>query len=121
MPTAQPQLERVQQHLLERFTGMTLDLVLSEFAPDRSDGATLVQSTRALAGIEGIPVVLLDESAHESRRAVARAAGAAGYVILPPDMNRFVTREPAPTQDPQRIVRHGMRTTPVTHAFNDGR
>ncbi len=83
---------RSETEALLRLAGMTPDLVVSEYALGRSDGATLVQATRALAGIEGIPVVLLDDSSHESRKAAARAVGAAGYVILPPQKERFVSR-----------------------------
>lgn len=83
---------RSETEALVRLAGMTPDLVVSEYALGRSDGATLVQATRALAGIEGIPIVLLDDSSHENRKAAARAVGAAGYVILPAQKKRFVTR-----------------------------
>jgi len=83
---------RSETEALMRLASMTPDLVVSEYALGRSDGATLVQATRSLAGIEGIPVVLLDDSSHESRKAAARAVGAAGYVILPPEKQRFVAR-----------------------------
>lgn len=83
---------RSETEALLRLASMTPDLVLSEYALGRSDGATLVQTTRAVAGIEGIPVVLLDTAAHENRREAARAVGAAGYVILQPDRSRFVKR-----------------------------
>ena len=83
---------RSETEALVRLASMTPDLVVSEYALGRSDGATLVQATRDLVGIEGIPVVLLDDSAHESRKAAARAVGAAGYVILPPQKQRFVAR-----------------------------
>lgn len=83
---------RSENEALARLAGMTPDLVVSEYALGRSDGATLVQATRALAGIEGIPVVLLDDTAHARRKAAARAVGAAGYVILPATKQGFVTR-----------------------------
>ena len=83
---------RSETEALVRLASMTPDLVLSEYALGRSDGATLIQATRGLAGIEIIPVVLLDDTAHENRRSAARAVGAAGYVILPPERTRFVAR-----------------------------
>lgn len=83
---------RSETEALVRLAGMTPDLVLSEYVLGRSDGATLVQATRSLAGIEGMPVVLLDDARHESRREAARAVGAAGYVVNPEDRNRFVAR-----------------------------
>lgn len=45
-----------------------------------------------MPGIERIPVVLLDESHHESRRTAARTVGAAGYMVNPDDLERFVAR-----------------------------
>ena len=83
---------RSEPEAIQRLASMTPDLVLSEYALGRSDGATLVQATHALAGIETIPVVLIDTSSHERRRAAARAVGAAGYVVDPPDIERFVAR-----------------------------
>ena len=75
-----------------RLTRTTPDLVVSEYALGRSDGASLVAATRSVAGIEGIPVVLLDDTRHEARREAARAVGAAGYVVGPRDSDRFVAR-----------------------------
>jgi len=83
---------RSETEALMRLTRTTPDLVVSEYALGRSDGASLVASTRAVAGIEGIPVVLLDQVRHEARREAARAVGTAGYIVGPRDPNRFVTR-----------------------------
>jgi CheY-like chemotaxis protein len=83
---------RSETEALLRLTQMTPDVVLSEYALGRSDGATLVAATHNLAGIEDIPVVLLDEIAHSSRREAARMVGAAGYVIVPTEKSGFVTR-----------------------------
>lgn len=83
---------RSETEALMRLTRTTPDLVVSEYALGRSDGASLVASTRAVAGIEGIPVVLLDEARHEARREAARAVGAAGYIVGPRDPDRFVAR-----------------------------
>lgn len=83
---------RSDTEALLRLAGMTPDLVLSEYSLGRSDGATLVQATRSLVGIEVIPVILIDDVVHENRRRAARAVGAAGYVVHPPDKKRFVAR-----------------------------
>ena len=81
---------RSEVEALTRLAGTTPDLVLSQYGLGRSDGASLVAATRALPGIERIPVVLLDESHHESRRTAARTVGAAGYMVNPDDLERFV-------------------------------
>ena len=83
---------RSETEALMRLARTSPDLVVSEYALGRSDGASLVAATRSISGIEGIPVVLLDDARHEARREAARAVGAAGYVIGPRDANRFVAR-----------------------------
>lgn len=104
---------RSETEALVRLAGMSPDLVLSQYALGRSDGATFVQGSRALPGIERIPVVLLDESKQNGRREAARAVGAAGYLAYPKDSVAFVERVnqilEAPgdrrfTRYPQRLV-----------------
>lgn len=102
---------RSEPEALLRLAGTTPDLVLCEFGLGRSDGATLVQATRSLVGIEGIPVVLLDDVRHEGRREAARAVGAAGYVIGPADPARFVARLRKLIEQPsqRRYTRYAQR------------
>ena len=83
---------RSETEALTRLAGMTPDLVISEYGLGRSDGASLIQATRCLAGIERIPVVLLDDTHHVSRRDAARTVGAAGYLVHPKEVDRFVSR-----------------------------
>jgi len=83
---------RSETEALMRLAGSTPDLVIAQYRLGRSDGATLVQAMRGLPGIERIPVVLLDESLHASRKEAARAVGAAGYLVEPVEADRFVTR-----------------------------
>lgn len=102
---------RSETEALVRLAGMTPDLVISQYSLGRSDGATLVQATRALPGIERIPVVLLDETHHASRRDAARIVGAAGYMINPSDTNRFVARLRSVVESPsdRRFTRYSQR------------
>jgi two-component system chemotaxis response regulator CheY len=83
---------RSETEALTRLAGMTPDLVLSQYGLGRSDGASLVQATRCLAGIERIPIVLLDDTHHASRRDAARTVGAAGYLVRPREIERFVAQ-----------------------------
>lgn len=83
---------RSETEALVRLAGMSPDLVVSQYALGRSDGATFVQGSRALPGIERIPVVLLDETKQDSRREAARIVGAAGYLAHPKDPVAFVAR-----------------------------
>jgi DNA-binding response OmpR family regulator len=102
---------RSETEALVRLARMTPDLVISQYSLGRSDGATLVQATRALPGIERIPIVLLDETHHTSHRDAARAVGAAGYMIDPTDANRFVARLRTLVQSPgnRRFTRYPQR------------
>jgi two-component system chemotaxis response regulator CheY len=102
---------RSETEALVRLAAMTPDLVISQYGLGRSDGATLVQATRALPGIERIPVVLLDESHHAARREAARSVGAAGYMITPPDLARFVARLQSVIDKPgdRRFTRYPQR------------
>jgi CheY-like chemotaxis protein len=75
-----------------RLAAMSPDLVISQYALGRSDGASLVQSIRNLPGIGRLPVVLLDEKSREGRREAARAVGATGYLVDPQATEPFVTR-----------------------------
>ncbi|MFK7894913.1 MAG: response regulator [Myxococcota bacterium] len=83
---------RSETEALVRLAGMSPDLILSQYTLGRSDGATFVQGSRALPGIERIPVVLLDESKQEGRREAAKIVGAAGYLAHPKDSEGFVAR-----------------------------
>ena len=83
---------RSETEALVRLASMTPDLVISQYGLGRSDGASLVQATLGLPGIVRIPVVLVDDVHHDSRREAARAVGAAGYLISPLQTTRFVTR-----------------------------
>jgi DNA-binding response OmpR family regulator len=102
---------RSETEALVRLAGMTPDLVISQYGLGRSDGATLIQATRALPGIERIPVVLLDDTHHRSRRDAARAVGAAGYLIKPTDISRFVARLKPVIETPgdRRFTRYSQR------------
>jgi len=102
---------RSETEALARLAGMTPDLVISQYSLGRSDGATLVQATRSLPGIERIPVILVDETDEANRRDTALAVGAAGYMIKPADTSRFVARLRPMIEAPgdRRFTRYSQR------------
>lgn len=106
---------------LMRLAGMSPDLVVSEYALGRSDGASLVAAMKDLPGIEKIPVVLVDESTSEGRRDAARAVGAAGYLAHPPSPDRFVTRLSRLIETPgdRRFTRYNRRLSAKVDGLND--
>ncbi|MEZ4333415.1 MAG: response regulator [Myxococcota bacterium] len=102
---------RSETEALMRLASMTPDLVLSQYDLGRSDGATFVQAIRGLPGIVRIPVVLLDQMHHPSRQDAARTVGAAGYVIQPVDLPRFVPKlgKVAASTGDRRFIRYAGR------------
>lgn len=104
-------LARSEPEALMRLAGMTPDLVISQYALGRSDGATFAQAIRSLPGIVRIPIVLLDSLHHQSRQDAARAVGAAGYVVEPVEPNRFVAKLAKVVASPgdRRFVRYSGR------------
>ncbi len=102
---------RSEPEALMRLAGMTPDLVISQYALGRSDGATFAQAIRGLPGIVRIPIVLLDTQHHPNRQDAARAVGAAGYVIEPVEPVRFVSKLAKVVASPgdRRFVRYAGR------------
>lgn len=102
---------RSETEALTRLASMSPDVVISQYGLGRSDGASLAQATSTLPGIERIPVVLLDDIHHDSRKQAARAVGAAGYVVAPSDPGRFVTRIGRLVSEPgkRRFTRYPLR------------
>jgi two-component system chemotaxis response regulator CheY len=74
---------------LTRFGERSFELVLTDARLDRADGIELIPTLRAVAGIEEVPVVLVDDRRREARRLAARCAGASGYVARPLDVSRL--------------------------------
>jgi two-component system chemotaxis response regulator CheY len=72
-----------------RFEERSFELVLTDARLDRADGIELIPTLRAVAGIEEVPVVLVDDRRREARRLTARGAGASGYVARPLDVSRL--------------------------------
>ncbi|MBW1882093.1 MAG: hypothetical protein JRJ58_01085 [Deltaproteobacteria bacterium] len=102
-----------ESEALMRLAGMSPDLVISQYGLGRSDGASLIQAMRGLPGIDRLPVVLLDDASHEARREVARAVGAAGYLVEPLVAGPFVTRLGRLVESPpdRRFTRYNQRLT----------
>jgi two-component system chemotaxis response regulator CheY len=102
---------RSETEALVRLAAMTPDLVISQYGLGRSDGASLVQATLRVPGIERIPVVLVDDAHHDNRREAARIVGAVGYVISPLQTARFMTRLQRLVEAPgnRRFTRYPQR------------
>jgi two-component system chemotaxis response regulator CheY len=78
------------------------ELVLADVRLGRSDGLELIPALRTAAGIEELPLVLVDEHARPARREAARRAGALGYLVHPIDVARIADRLAALVCEPRR-------------------
>jgi DNA-binding response OmpR family regulator len=77
---------------LASFDGSSPELVLADARLGRAEGVELVLALQQLAGVEEIPVVLVDEQIRTDRRDAARSVGAAGYLVHPIDVSRIAER-----------------------------
>ena len=109
-----------QPEALACFDRLSPVLVLSDVDLGRSDGIELILALRDLAGVEDIPVILVDDHNRPARRESARQVGAAGYITYPVDvskiakhLSRIIT---APRQ--RRFTRYASRL-PVQVAGSD--
>jgi DNA-binding response OmpR family regulator len=79
---------------LEAFHERSYDLVVTNARLRRADGLEFTARLQDLAGIEKLPVVLLDERANRSTQEAAHAAGASAYLTRPAawtDMSAVLT------------------------------
>jgi two-component system chemotaxis response regulator CheY len=71
---------------LRAFERHSFSLALVESELDRFEGIEMVPTVRALAGIEEMPLVLVDTRVRPDVRELARKVGASGYVTHPIDV-----------------------------------
>ena len=96
---------------LDAFHQSTFDLVISGVRMSRVDGLEFASRVRELAGIEALPIVLLDETENRTNARAAILAGAAAYLWKP-----FAWEEAGETllemiEQPsqRRFTRYGIR------------
>jgi len=90
------------QQAFSVFASVSPELVLAEMDLGRSEGTEFVLGVRQLAGIEALPVVLVDDVRREARREAARRVGAAGYLALPIDVPKIARRLGRLVAEPRR-------------------
>lgn len=87
------------------------ELVLADVDMGRNDGTSLVLELRRVAGIEEIPVVLVDDVRRDTVREAARRVGAAGYLVHPVEVPRIAGQLAHLISEPRRrrYTRYGRR------------
>jgi two-component system chemotaxis response regulator CheY len=84
------------------FDNCSPELVLADMRMNRDEGTSFVLALRRVAGIEEIPVVLVDETRSDARRNAARQVGASGYLVYPIDVQRIADRLEVLINEPRR-------------------
>lgn len=80
---------RTAQEAMRAFERTSPELVLAETHLGRFEGIELIPSLRGIAGIEEVPVVLVDDRLRPERREASRLAGAAGYIVRPIEVQKI--------------------------------
>ena len=70
----------------------TPELVITDADLGRSGGLELVPMLAATAGVDHIPVIVVDNEQHPGRRAAAQKIGAKGYLAGPLEVTRIADR-----------------------------
>ncbi len=86
-----PLLAQSEREALRTFDVCSPLLVLAEAVLGRFEGIELIPELRTAAGIEDIPVVVVDGEGRSGRREAARRAGAAGYLVRPIQVERIAS------------------------------
>ncbi len=99
---------------LAAFDSHSPEIVLADTRMGRSEGTSLLLALRKVAGVEEIPVVLVDSSLRQQSKQAARRLGAAGYLVHPIDVQRISKRLGTMVNMPRRrrYTRYN-RTLPV--------
>jgi CheY-like chemotaxis protein len=80
---------RTASEALEAFDSRSFELVFSDTELGRCEGIDLIPAIHALAGIQRLPIVLVDDRMRPSRREAAKRMGAAGYLVHPMEVSRI--------------------------------
>jgi len=91
-----------QQEALGLFAHSSPELVIADMNLGRSEGIDLIPAVRDVAGIEELPVILVDSHKRPSRREAAQRAGATGYLAHPVDVSSIAARLEKMVSEPRR-------------------
>lgn len=84
-----PLVAQSERDAMRVFEWSSPELVLAQTRLGRFEGIELIPELRTAAGVEEIPVVLVDEGPNVERREAARRAGAAGYLVRPIEIEKI--------------------------------
>jgi CheY-like chemotaxis protein len=80
---------RTATEALAAFDTRSFEVVFSDTDLGRCEGIELIPAVHTLAGIQRLPIVLVDDRMRSPRREASRRVGAAGYLVHPVEVSRI--------------------------------
>jgi two-component system chemotaxis response regulator CheY len=80
---------RTATEALAAFDARSFEVVFSDTNLGRCEGIELIPAVQALAGIQRLPIVLVDDRMRPPCREASRQVGAAGYLVHPVEVSRI--------------------------------
>ena len=71
--------------------GNAPDLVITDINMPRMDGFGLIAAVRAEARFRDLPILVLSTESSDEKKAIARRAGATGWIVKPFDPDKLAT------------------------------
>ncbi len=71
------------QDALEKLGSTPVDMLITDLNMPNVDGFELIRRVRELPLYKYLPIVMLTTESQDSKKAVARAAGASGWIVKP--------------------------------------
>ncbi len=68
---------------LEKLSGHSFDLIITDLNMPKLDGIGLVKAIRAMKELAGLPILLLTTESQNEKKEEARSAGATGWIVKP--------------------------------------
>jgi two-component system chemotaxis response regulator CheY len=69
----------------------TFDMVLTDLNMPGMDGVSMIREIRKLSTFTGVPIVLLTTESDAEKKAMAKAAGATGWITKPFEPNQLLS------------------------------
>src|SRR5687768_3658121 len=75
---------------LKHFSGINIDLVITDLHMPKLDGITLIKEIRSMPKYQFIPILVLTTESQVSKKQNAKDAGATGWIIKPFEQEKLL-------------------------------
>ena len=79
------------QDALQKLSGFTPDLIVTDLNMPLMDGITLIRQARALPATKFVPILMLTTESQAEKKAEGKAAGATGWIVKPFDPAKLLS------------------------------